>query len=269
LHFDGLRSSIWNSYHLAYPFIPAFLLSFRRRDTMRLGLAFLVPIIGSVGMWILLSDEMNFGSRFQYATLVICALSWLPLVQSTWNDFSLPAFRMLTIGKQLIIALVVSSVLIAVLADRVRRSAAIYVARDEIYDVALTLRAYSGLGYTVATTEAGLLPLYSRWRAIDTWGLNDRWIAHHGRITDAYLDAQHPDLIMWHIVPNAQPGWDQMVFVLRNYAVGHNYILAAAFGQSAAQARYYYVRPDVPGSSEIVRRIRSVAPVLPWYWTQK
>ena len=57
--------------------------------------------------------------------------------------------------------------------------------------------------------EAGQLPLYSEWRVVDTWGLNDPWIAHNGAITDSYLDRQKPHLIMFHasfspIVPAIQ-----------------------------------------------------------------
>jgi hypothetical protein len=271
LHRSGLRSSIWNSYYLLYPFVPAFMLSVRRRGTMRLGLAFLIPIIGSISMWVLLSDEMNFGGRFQYPTLGICALSWFPLVQSMRKDFSLPTFGMLPLRHQLILVLVVASFLIAIFKERVQRSAAISVGRDEIYDVAVMLSDYSGRGYTVATTEAGLLPLYSRWHAIDTWGLNDQWIAHHGGITDTYLDAKHPDVIMWHASPSALApwGWSEMVATLENYALRHNYTLAAAFGQSPQLARYYYVRSDLPDGAEIVHRIRSTPPRLPWYWAPR
>ncbi len=50
----------------------------------------------------------------------------------------------------------------------------------------------------MATSEAGLLPLYSQWNAIDTWGLNDEWIAHHGEITADYLDRYKPELIIFH-----------------------------------------------------------------------
>jgi uncharacterized membrane protein len=41
------------------------------------------------------------------------------------------------------------------------------------YEVAQYLSQYADKHYTLASTEAGLLPLYSGWQAVDTWGLND------------------------------------------------------------------------------------------------
>jgi hypothetical protein len=48
------------------------------------------------------------------------------------------------------------------------------------------------------TTEAGLLPYYSGWTAVDTWGLNDQFIAHNGGLTVEYLDQYKPHIIMFH-----------------------------------------------------------------------
>jgi hypothetical protein len=45
-----------------------------------LGIAFSIPIIVSVRIWVFLSDEMNFGGRLQYPALAIGVLSWYPLV---------------------------------------------------------------------------------------------------------------------------------------------------------------------------------------------
>ena len=67
-----------------------------------------------------------------------------------------------------------------------------------LYDAALVLRDYQRRNYALATTEAGLLPLYSTWRAVDAWGLNDAWIAHHGGITEEYLDRYRPEVIVFH-----------------------------------------------------------------------
>ena len=70
--------------------------------------------------------------------------------------------------------------------------------RMGLYDAALVLRDYGRRNYALATTEAGLLPLYSTWRAVDAWGLNDAWIAHHGGITEEYLDRYRPEVIVFH-----------------------------------------------------------------------
>lgn len=125
------------------------------------------------------------------------------------------------------------------------------------------LGEYRSKNYTIATTEAGLLPLYSGWRAVDAWGLNDQWIAHNGTITADYLDQYKPQVIMFHaffstlVPPNGKGAWTDMVLTLMNYAESNNYILAANFGDSPYETHYYYVRRDFADSAEIIARIRS------------
>jgi hypothetical protein len=128
----------------------------------------------------------------------------------------------------------------------------------------------------MATSESGLLPLYSRWAALDTWGLNDSWIAHHGTITEEYLDRSRPHLIVFHeffspLVPPREPRggrdkeWFEMAMVLKSYAEKNGYTLAAVFGDSPYDTHYYYVRADFPESDEIVSRIREMD--YTWYKT--
>jgi hypothetical protein len=130
-----------------------------------------------------------------------------------------------------------------------------------VYDVAVILRQFAGRNYTLATSEAGLLPLYSTWRAVDTWGLNDEWIAHNGGVTDEYLERRQPDLIMFHTVKSSPlgPRWSRQITVLRNYAEGHHFTLAAAYGISPEDTYCYYVKPDIAAHDAIVQRIGSMA----------
>lgn len=267
LYLSALKDSVENNLRLLYPFIPAFLLSLRRPNTLKLAVAFSLPIVGTVAMWALLSGEMNFGGRFQYPTLAICVLSWFPLVKTLQDDLALPTLASLTRRQKLAVVSATIFVLGGVFTEQVANSVGITYGRDGRYDVARILAKYAGRGYTIATTEAGLLPLYSGWRAIDTWGLNDKWIAHNGPITEQYLDQQKPDVIMWHgyfspcdSPPPSLDGslWDQHLRVLRDYAEHHNYTLAAAFGISPQDTHYYYVRTDLPERAEIVQRIKSL-----------
>jgi hypothetical protein len=163
-----------------------------------MGLALAIPIVGAVSMWVLLSAEMNFGGRFQYPILAICLLSWFPLVKNLRSDMGLPDFSSLSRKKKGAIVLSGITVLALVYGILVAQSLAITYARDGRYDVGIMLSDYKERGYTLATTEAGLVPLYSGWRAVDTWGLNDQWIAHNGGVTEEYLKRQNPDIILWH-----------------------------------------------------------------------
>jgi hypothetical protein len=136
------------------------------------------------------------------------------------------------------------------------------------------LSEYRGKGYVIATTEAGLIPYYSGWSAIDTWGLNDQFIAHNGGLTAEYLDRYKPHVIMFHdyyspLVPPklteanlAQP-WFRMTITMKEYAESNGYILAAIYGDSPYDAHYYYVRPDFEDSERIVEQISSMKR---YYW---
>ena len=260
LYPGALQTSVRNSAKLLFPFIPAFILSARSWPTLRLGIAFCIPILGSIGMWVLLSDEMNFGGRFQYSVLAIGVLSWYPLVKSLRGDFGLPRLSSLSRGRQLGVILPAALCVTAVFATQVRYSTGITYQSDSRYDVAIALSHFGDRKYTLATTEAGLLPLYSQWRAVDTWGLNDEWIAHNGGVTPQYLAQQNPDVIVFHDVPSSPlgPRWNKQVDVLRGYAETHHFTLAAAFGVSPEDTMQYYVRPDTPDHDRIVHAIRSV-----------
>ena len=145
-----------------------------------------------------------------------------------------------------------------------------------LYDAALILRDYSRRNYALATTEAGLLPLYSTWRAVDAWGLNDAFIAHHGGVTEEYLDRYRPEVIVFHAYFSPEtpqegrrveerslgPAWYRMVTTLKGYAERNGYVLAAVFGRNAWDTHYYYVRAGFPDSAALVDRLRS----LEYYW---
>ena len=76
---------------------------------------------------------------------------------------------------------------------------------------------------------------------VDTWGLDDRWIAHHGTVTPAYLDRYRPELIAIHGF--FSPAAREPVRLVRmrlvepddarwsaSYAEAHHYLLVSAFG---------------------------------------
>jgi hypothetical protein len=132
----------------------------------------------------------------------------------------------------------------------------------------------------MAVSEAGALPFYSGWNAVDTWGLNDPWIVRHGVVTQEYLDRYRPHVIMFHayfspVAPanserraSRDPHilrWEQMLDTLMQYAERRGYILAAVYGETPYDTHYYYVRPDFPDAAAIVQRIRSTRYI--WYQT--
>jgi arabinofuranosyltransferase len=261
LYIPSLMDSIEITVMLLLPFIPAFLLSVRSRNTFRLGLAFSIPIIFSTGMWVLLSSEMNFGGRFQYSALSLGCLSWYPLVKPLWRDWHLPKPADLLRKQQILVISAAGIGLASVFAIQIQHSTDVSYARDSRYEVGLMLSKFADRKYTMATTEAGLLSLYSKWRTIDTWGLNDEWIAHNGGITQQYLEQQRPAIIVFHAVAGTSSPrgarWNKQVSVLREYAEQHHFKLAAAFGVSPKDMIFYNVKPDLAESDEIVQAIGS------------
>ncbi|HVO76326.1 MAG TPA: hypothetical protein VMT35_20060 [Ignavibacteriaceae bacterium] len=265
LHIDALKSSVRNSLWLGFPFIPFFLLAVRSRQSLRRGIAFLIPIVGATCMWVLISDEMNFGHRFQYPILALYILSWYPLLRREPEDFQFPRFASFNKMQKAAIILITITIIAPIFERNILYSRSITYEHDGRVEIGMMLSKYAYRRYTIATTEAGILPLYSKWRTIDTWGLNDRWIAHAGGLTYEYLSCQKPDVIMWHeyFSPICPPSvkrlhhpWFKMVMTLKKYAEKNNFTLAAVFGAKPDETHYYYVRPDLPEHDEIVDSIR-------------
>src|SRR5258708_11376964 len=65
LHWGSLSESLTNLVRFGGPFLLAFVLAVRSRVTTRQMFAFLIPLIGFAVAFILISNETNFGGRFQ------------------------------------------------------------------------------------------------------------------------------------------------------------------------------------------------------------
>jgi arabinofuranosyltransferase len=279
LHWDSFYASLWNTLRLCLPFAILALLGFRSRDTTKLTLAYLIPILGFAAAFILISDEMNFGARFQYALLPVVLMSWIPLLRGfsfSWLDQSSVKERAAYIVAlaALAVSLIYYSWFQNCSLTSFQQSCDRPYERDGRYEMAKLLAQYRDKDYMIATTEAGLLPYYSGWDAIDTWGLNDQFIAHNGTITAEYLDSHKPEIIMFHdyyspLVPpklteaNLAQRWFGMTILLKTYAEENGYVLAAVFGDSPYDTHYYYVRSDFEDSKRIIEQISEMKN---YYW---
>jgi len=261
----SFKLSAWYTFKMCLPVIWAFIVGFYSKQTSRLTVGFVVPIVGFASAFILIAHDTNFWGRFQYALMPLAVMCWYPLIEGIREDFSFPKWADLNLRKKSVSAFLIAflSIIVLFYGASLGKTAVCY--KDGLYDMGKMLSYYKDRGFTIATTEAGLLPLYSGWKALDTWGLNDQWIAHNGQITEAYLDRFKPHIIVFHewfspLVPpgNTSGKWFEMVMTLKHYAERKGYILAAAFGESPYDTHYYYVRPDFLESKEIVRDIRAV-----------
>jgi arabinofuranosyltransferase len=218
----------------------------------------------------LVSDETNYFMRFRYPILPVILVSWVPVARAFADRARIDLASSRTARAAAAVGAVLAAAALGLWQHR--RFAHIEPQRMGLYDVAVMLRAHADRGYTIATTEAGLLPLYSEWRAVDAWGLNDAWIAHHGGITEEYLERYRPEVIALHAYfspaappagPEARarglgPAWFEMVATLQRYAESRGYTLAAAFGRDPADTHYYYVRPGFAEAEAITARIRGM-----------
>lgn len=283
LHWDSFWESLGNLLRFGGPFMVAFLLGLRSSRTLRLTLAFLLPPVIFAAGFVLVSNETNFGGRFQYALWPLLLISYYPLVSGVGVEDGLLWRRPPPLRSRVAWMLVGVLAAYGVLRYAYGQNCTLTISQnacgvayeaDGRYDLAQMLSAYQSKGYVLATTEAGLLPLYSNWNAVDAWGLNDAWIAHHGEITAEYLDGHLPDLIVFHayfspLVPprinskNMAQDWFRTTITLKTYAEAHNYILAAAFGDSPYETHYYYVRRNFPDSERI---LRSISSMKDYYW---
>ncbi len=219
----------------------------------------------------MISDEMNYGARFQYAIIPIALMSWIPLVggikfealnQVSARQRSVYLVGLVSFAASLIYYSWFQNCNLALYQQSCDRP----YEQDGRLEMAKMLADYRGKGYVIATTEAGLLPYYSGWDAVDTWGLNDQFIAHNGALTVEYLDQYKPQIIMFHdyystLVPpkliekNLAQRWFSMTILMKTYAEENGYVLAAIFGDSPYDTHYYYVRSDFEDSQELIKRI--------------
>jgi len=267
LHTDVMLRSARNVVRLGGPFLLLPAAGLVPRETRRLALAVMAPVALFALVWVLLSDEANYYMRYRYPILPVILIG---AAQVGAALFAMPAAAALRRLPVLVVTLGALGLAVALALVQHRQLRHIEPQPIGLFDVALRLAPYRARGYTLATTEAGLLPLYSQWRSIDAWGLNDAWIAQHGVVSADYLERYHPELVMFHAYFSPEspddgsraarrglgPAWRETVWVLRAYAEARGYTLAAVFARSAHESHYYYVRPGFLDHDAIVAAVR-------------
>jgi len=269
LYWHSLRQSWKNLWALGWPFLWLVPTGLAIRGARRAALFVALPVVLFVTLFVLISDETNYVMRFRYPILPVLLLGCVPVAQALRGGWP----RRLPAALAPLVPLALAAALAVAQHQSYRFMAP---QRLGLYDAGLVLRDYAARGFALVTTEAGLLPLVSEWRAVDAWGLNDPYIAHHGGIDEAYLERYRPELIVFHAyfsprvadhgerVETRSLGrpWYRMVMTLKGYAEAHGYELAACFGRNEWDTHYYYVRRGFPQSREITERLRA----LDYYW---
>lgn len=272
LHLAGLKRAIGNDIRILWPAFPLAALALRNAKRRRLLLALAIPLVGYSAIWILLTAENNHLMRFQMPVLPVTLL-FLPLLLE--DVFVEMGFSWPQLLPSVRLGLTVAGCLYAVSCFVELKELSPDSLPTSGREFATHLRQYQDRGYTMAVTEAGQFPYFSRWNAIDVLGLNDAYIAHHG-LDESYLDRYKPELILYHLyIPEPssnnplQSDQDQInarnfhsVRVLYQYAQHHHYVLAAAYGSEPCNLNVFWVRPNTPDTEAIVEYLRNT----PYYF---
>lgn len=245
LHLYSLKASLSNAFRMALPLVPVFLLApFLGRGKWLETLLFVLPALCFALMWLFLSNAMNYGMRFQYALLPMLLMAWAPLLKTTLDAWKLYPHR---------IAIVALLGLSLGAYQHYNYGRGLRMPPDGRVDLGKELAAYADRGYSMAVTEAGNLPYFSKWIAIDTWGLNDARIAHGGGVSTELLDAYRPELFLVH--DYWSPGtprrrvygeWTEMTDSLFSYLERRPYDLVACYGGDPQSTHFYFLKRDCP-----------------------
>ncbi|MSO56383.1 MAG: hypothetical protein EXQ55_05605 [Acidobacteria bacterium] len=263
LHWDGLVFSVRGVVILLGWLLPTLAVGLRPGKPFRWLAAQVIVVAGYAGIWIMLSPEMDYFFRFQYALVPIVASSWCAVWTDVWGDLDRSA-RVPPSPIRRVLTVMIIGAVIGGLVWQHRRFVPVST-ETGLLDAARLLRRHGSPANAIVTTEAGLLPLYSEWRAIDAWGLNDARIVWEGGITNAYLAEIRPDVIVFHSYytpfnrsPQADGDWNGMVVTLHRYAPCHGYELAGVFAGGLEESHYYFVDPKWPASGAFSSELKAL-----------
>ncbi len=272
LHFDGLENSI--TFAATVGAIPILLLVLIGvlTATKRRWVAYVLCTGVLLGIWILVSSEMNFDYRFQFPIVVVVLLMVIDLGSRELPNWarrvdSLP--RSVRRSVPALVALVLVAHYVATQHSLVRSPDAL-----PQQTIAKILAASDRHDLVVATTEAGYVCWQSGWTCIDLWGLNDERVAHEGYLDQKALADLNPDVIVVHAPtsPTASSihagtggfldGWTKMSEPVIRFAEGRRYVLAALVDPRVDSGFAVYVRPGQEWSDQLISRFEAVEPTM-------
>jgi hypothetical protein len=273
----SLKRSASNVTKMLLPTLPVYALGLLAPLARRRTIFSLIPVVGFTVIWILLTNENNLGMRFQYVVLPVSLLS-MPLIlrglseEAEARGWRLPAVANRTAWNAAPFVLVLSSVAMESIWWKTVYLEDMNEPGSGAYKIAAGLAQWEDRHYTIVATEAGVIPYFSRWRSIDGWGLNDEEIVHNPLgLTTEYLDRNQPAIIMFYLQPEngmaefnevwrgeapTRHDMTQLLKVMSNYAVTHDYELAARWGPSPCNVNVWYVKRGLPESQPMIDLIR-------------
>jgi arabinofuranosyltransferase len=273
IQWANLKLSSREMVEMLLPFLPMAGLGLRSRSAMRQLAIWLITVVPFTSVWVLISLENNHFSRFQYVMVPLSLFSLGGLVAAWWREIETTRPREAETLKSPLTA-----VLALVFVFAIFYNMHLYLkpfSNVGAQELGLRLQPYAAKNYSMVMTEAGDLPFYSEWRAVDEGGLNDSFVAHNnGLLTEAYMDRYHPEILMYRVwamyrsvddlkaqtegvvAPGVTDKLSLNDAIMRNYAVKHGYVLAAVWGGTYCDYHLYWVKGDFADSNAIVSAIR-------------
>jgi len=277
LHFDGLQSSI--RFAATVGAIPILLLVLIGvlTATHRRWIGYVLCTAALLGMWVLVSSEMNFGYRFQFPIVVVVLLMVIDLGSRELPNLarrvdSLPSSVRRSVP--VLVALVALVLVAHYVATQQKLERTLDAASRPQRTIAKILAASDRRDLVVGTTEAGYVCWQSGWRCIDLWGLNDERVAHEGYPDEKALADLNPDVIVVHAPtsPTAASihagsngfldGWTKMAEPVIRFAEGRRYVLAAMVDPRVDSGFAVYVRPGEEWSDQLISRFEAIEPTM-------
>jgi arabinofuranosyltransferase len=272
-----LKLSMRAMLEMLMPVLPLAALGFRSRAAFRQMAIWLITVIPFTSIWVLISFDNNHFSRFQYVMIPISLLALGGLTSDWWREVERDGEISQDSSRSRSLRVPLGAMLVALSVCAIYYNTHLYSTRFTnlgAQELAARLKPYAKKNYTMVVTEAGDLPFYSEWRAVDAFGLNDEYVAHHGKLLSAeYLDTYRPEIIMYRVWGRyagvqqfrAQLGQGDIRttdfltandMLLDHYAKEHGYVKAAIWGAELCQSDVYWVRSDFPDRDAIVSAIR-------------
>jgi hypothetical protein len=228
-----------------------------------------------LGMWVLLSSEMNYSFRFQFPILILALFMTVDLGSRSVPSLSERlASTPRVLRRWAPVVIVVAVVMQLVAGQFVLSRQSTDTSHEAIADILAEVRDDR---LVVATTEAGYICWKSGWTCIDLWGLNDKRIAHDGFLDEASLGELHPDVIVAHVptTPSASSihdadffleGWEHMTDPVIRFAERSGYVLAAILRPRSDSGIAVYVRPSQSFTSRLAARFGAIEPTIQQFY---
>jgi hypothetical protein len=217
---------------LGAPWLLVLGLGVRTKGARRHALSYVfLVVVPWPALWILLSNEMNLGGRFQFPVVPVAAVlssvvaAQLAAIEPKYGRMNGLRIAVVAFGLMAVIGADLRLSELSVL--RALRRAGFHEQVAEAFQTA------TGGTATLVTTEAGMVAWKTDLEVTDLWGLNDKRIAHDGILVPSEIAKLRPDLLFSHpgkldslaegVSSTSEESWERMNAYLYCFAQANGF----------------------------------------------